>query len=179
MKWIRVPKCVITIGSFLLLLVGVFCGYKSAESILKSEYESQKTYTPEIQYIDTCKEETFDVGDNKYIITTNTRFLTMQNDGGSHTNIYFEIDLNSNNVSVREDKYVGFKGYDYKRKELKNKKLSDEEAREVKTIIDGLIENPKEIEAGNFSYYTLTVKDKEDIKFDDTTIIDRLNELFK
>ncbi len=40
---------------------------------------------------------------NKYTIATDFRWITMQNDGGSHTNIYYQIDLDNNIVSkIRE-----------------------------------------------------------------------------
>ena len=31
--------------------------------------------------------------DSKYILTTNTKILTMQDDGGSHMNNYYQIDM--------------------------------------------------------------------------------------
>ena len=36
---------------------------------------------------------------NKYKVTTDTRFLTMRNDGGSHDDIYYGIDIEKRNVT--------------------------------------------------------------------------------
>ena len=43
--------------------------------------------------------------DNKYIIQTDMKWLTMHNDGGSHTNIYYEVDFNKNIVVKKEEVY--------------------------------------------------------------------------
>lgn len=43
--------------------------------------------------------------DNKYIIHDDTSILSMENDGGSHTDVYYEIDLNKNNVSKISERY--------------------------------------------------------------------------
>ena len=51
---------------------------------------------------------------DKYIFTTDMKWLTMQNDGGSHINIYYQVDLQNNIIKKCQDEYKGFKGYVYK-----------------------------------------------------------------
>lgn len=34
----------------------------------------------------------------KYVVQTDERWMTMQNDGGTHSNSYYEINLNKNTV---------------------------------------------------------------------------------
>ena len=54
---------------------------------------------------------------SKYVITTDMKLLTMRDDGGTHYNIYYEIDLQKSTVKKCEDYYEGLDGYVYKGKE--------------------------------------------------------------
>ena len=73
----RLKKSVIIILSILFIILIVFIGYKIYE------------YCTEFRLDNT----------NKYKVTTDTRFLTMRNDGGSHDDIYYGIDLEKRKVS--------------------------------------------------------------------------------
>ena len=42
---------------------------------------------------------------NKYIIITNSKWLTMKNDGGSNINIYYEVNFKNNIVNKITEKY--------------------------------------------------------------------------
>ena len=77
--------------------------------------------------------------DSKYILTTNAKIFTMQDDGGSHINDYYQIDFDNNQVTKCEDKYVGFKGYKYKGKILYTRNLNEDEINELKFLIDEVI----------------------------------------
>lgn len=119
--------------------------------------------------------------ENKYEITTNTKWMTMRNDGGSHTNVYYQIDFNENKVTKCEDEYVGFKGYIYKGKILYSKDISEKEKAELKLIIDSIINNVETKPEGfNYSsYYVLTSFNSDDVEIYNKDVIDDLEELLK
>ena len=127
-------------------------------------------------------------GEGKYIITTYTKYATMQSDGGSHTNIYYQIDLNENKVIKCEDKYVGFKGYEYEGKILYSTQLSETEEKKLKLILDKVIingegtTNQRDNETFEFyiaPYYTLTMYNSEDIKIYSEAFMKDINELLE
>ena len=68
----------------------------------------------------------------KYLLITDMFSTTMLNDGGSHTNQYYEINFRNMNVIKYEDKYNAFEGYAYKRKKLYEKKLKSSENKKLK-----------------------------------------------
>ena len=118
--------------------------------------------------------------ENKYIVTTNTKWMSMQNDGGSHTNIYYQIDLNEKSIIKCEDKYVGFKGHEYKGKIIFSKKINDIEKNELETILNDAIKNNiyKE-ENMNFNYYIVSSFNNEDVKIYDTDSIEKIESLIE
>ena len=94
---------------------------------------------------------------NKYIITTNMKWMTMQNDGGSNTNTYYQIDFNKNKIIKCVDKYVGFEGYEYKGKILYSKEISKKEKQDFEDI---LANKTKTFEILNKIFDTLTLNNK-------------------
>ncbi len=86
---------------------------------------------------------------NKFEVSSNDRYIVIsqngsympRSDGGSYTKVYYQIDLSKKVVRKCEDKYVGFKGFDYKEKVLNRKRLTNEEAQELKTILENEINN--------------------------------------
>ena len=118
--------------------------------------------------------------DSKYILTTNTKIFTMQKDGGSHMNDYYQIDFDNNQVTKCEDKYVGFKGYKYKGKILYTRNLNEDEINELKLLIDEVItkkDDGQNTSTSNYNYYTLSTKDYEDISIYDETIINKFESI--
>ena len=118
--------------------------------------------------------------DSKYILTTNAKILTMQNDGGSHMNDYYQIDFDNNQVTKCEDKYVGFKGYEYKGKFIYTKNLSENEISELKSLIDEIITKKDDEQTPstfNYNYYTLSTKDYKEIRIYDESIINKLESI--
>ncbi len=73
-----------------------------------------------------------------YTIVTDTTYLTMENDGGSNYNVYYEI--KDDTVLKLEDHYVGFQGYEYKRKVLYQKQMSSELKKDVVELLERLFE---------------------------------------
>ncbi len=76
-------KIIIAIFSIICIILIVAMGYKIYEYCI--EFRLDNT--------------------NKYKVTTDTRFLTMRNDGGSHENIYYGIDLENRQV-IKYSEYI-------------------------------------------------------------------------
>ena len=118
--------------------------------------------------------------DSKYILTTNTKIFTMQKDGGSHMNDYYQIDFDNNQVTKCEDKYVGLKRYKYKGKILYTRNLNEDEINELKLLIDEVItkkDDEQNITTSNYNYYTLSTKDYEEIRIYDESIINKFESI--
>ena len=118
--------------------------------------------------------------DSKYILTTNAKIFTMQDDGGSHINDYYQIDFDNNQVTKCEDKYVGFKGYKYKGKIIYTRNINEDERKELKFLIDEVItkkDDGQNTSTSNYNYYTLSTKDYEDISIYDETIINKFESI--
>lgn len=151
----KILICVIVI---LLILVAIIIG------MLKNK--EKDSYTQSNFVLD---------NENKYVVTTNTKWISMQNDGGSHTNIYYEIDLNENTIVECADKYVGFKGYEYERKIVSTKKINDIEKNELKSILNNAIKNGTDrVEEINFNFYVISSLGNEDIKIYDKDTINNI-----
>lgn len=86
--------------------------------------------------------ENFDLNtNNKYLITTGSKSLTMLSDGGSNYNRYYEIDLDKNSIRKLEDHYIGFKGYEYIGKIIYNKTINNDDAIRLKSLLDKVFSN--------------------------------------
>ena len=140
------------------------CG-KKIEKIQNKDKESEQT---EEFVLDT---------DNKYLFQTNEHFMTMQNDGGSHVDRYYQIDLDKRKVELLADKYKGFEGWEYQGRILYSKVLSSEETNNLKRVLNRMIENKDlinedELELSErFNHYTLSTKQYKDIKVYDKELI--------
>lgn len=123
------------------------------------------------------KEEFILDTDNKYLLRTSEHFTTMQNDGGSHIDRYYQIDLDKRKVELLEDNYKGFEGYKYQGRILYSKTVSSDEANSLKQILNKMIENKdlineKELEfSERYDYFTLSTKQYKDIKVYDKQLI--------
>lgn len=155
-------KILSTIIVVLLIVVLIF--------ILNIIINKPKDYTKSAFVLDS---------DNKYKITTNMKWMTMQNDGGSHINIYYQIDFNENRVIKCEDKYVGFKGYEYEGKILYSKEISEKEKQKLKSIFENISNNSEESERSNFDFYILSSLNHDDIRIYDKDIINNLRDILE
>lgn len=132
----------------------------------KEENESKVDYNKSSFVID---------NENKYIFTTSDILLTMQWDGGSHINIYYEIDFNENIIVKCQDKYIGFKGYEYEGKIVATKQINDVEKNELKSILDEAINNPLEKPDGvHFEFCTIASFNNETVKIYDKDTIEKI-----
>ncbi len=105
-----------------------------------------------------------ELDNNIYTITTNFKYLNMQNDGGSNTNVYYEFNPNKKSIKKLEDSYNGsIKGghYDYKGKEIYNKTINNKTTKELKDLLNDLISKEDVNNPKNYEPYTIKYKDKE------------------
>ena len=90
-----------------------------------------------------------------YTIITDMRWKTMQDDGGSNFNIYYEINLNNNIVKKYEDHYIGFKGYEYQKKLLYEKSIDNNINFEINNLLTDLLSKDDVNDTNNYSPYTI------------------------
>lgn len=96
-----------------------------------------------------------------YIITTDTRLMTMKTDGGSNYNIYYKLDKENNTIKKLEDHYIGFKGYEYKEKLIYEKTLEQQKTNELVDLLDELIEKEDIKTENNHQSYKIELNKKE------------------
>ena len=116
---------------------------------------------------------------NKYLVKTSLGRLTMQTDGGSHYEQYYEIDFSTQVIKRCEDSYSGPKNaYEYREKVLNEKKLSSEESAKLKSFLDTIIaqggssyensNNSNDLFASSIiesmSFYTISTQSEKEIK---------------
>ena len=104
----------------------------------------------------------------KYLLITDMFTTTMLNDGGSHTNQYYEINFRNMNVIKYEDKYNAFEGYAYKRKKLYEKKLKSSENKKLKKYISKIIKEKQsnvDLAVSNWKYYILIPIDNSTVDY--------------
>lgn len=90
-----------------------------------------------------------------YKIITDFQYKTLQNDGGSHINVYYQVNLEKNKIIKYEDKYVGFKGYEYEEKIIYEKIINNSMNLKLKTIIEDLITKEDINDKNNYSPYVI------------------------
>lgn len=180
MKKVTLPKFVVIICAFFLVLGGFFCGYKCGQELTYDKIEQDNIKAEKELREKKLKEEKEKQERqkqlNKFVIVTNSKYMTMQNDGGSYTNIYFDINLNDKKVIKKADKYVGFEGFEYEGKEIATKDLSSDEVTELKKIVDEVVKSKAEEKENDFTYYTLKYNNKE-YKIFDKEIIDKITSI--
>lgn len=111
-----------------------------------------------------------------YTIITDTQFHTLENDGGSHTNIYYVVDFQTKIISKYEDRYIGFKGYEYKDKLIYEKELSKDKSKELNLLIDEILSKDDINTDNNYNYYIIKDKTKE-YKIFNTSNISKLKKI--
>lgn len=167
-------KIVLVVLFILLMLALLFIAnimINKKQGYTTSDFVKEKDYTKSDFVLD---------NENKYQITTSMKFMTMRNDGGSHTNLYYQIDLNENKVIKCEDEYAGFKGYKYEGKVLDVKKLNAKEKQDLKLLLDNISNNIREEpEEFIYDFYILSSVNKNDVKIYDKEIIKSLNNLLE
>ena len=127
---------------------------------------------------------------NKYEITTDFRWLTMQNDGGSNTNIYYQIDLDNNIVTKVEDVYqanlkckANIKCSPKHQIGIIYQKYLGSNNESLKKLLTDIINNPDASKepsdiTDNFNFWTIKSLDL-DINIYDRNIIKKLNDMLE
>lgn len=121
--------------------------------------------------IETNKEEINLDNSNKYIIITDFRWKTMLNDGGSHTNIYYEIDLDKNNVNKVTESYLANLGG--KPKTSKNSifiKIDSRLSKELSRTLNNIFQTNDINDANNYDFYTIKKQNEEKNIYNEDTI---------
>ena len=120
---------------------------------------------------------------DKYIVTTSEKFMTMQNDGGSHTSTYYQVDLGKKKVYKCRDSYKGFEGYKTKGKIVNRKVLNDDEVVQLRNLFNKVIDdNTTEMEVSSMlsgKSYTVSTLGYDLLYINDETTIDELNNLLE
>lgn len=96
-----------------------------------------------------------------YKITTDSRYLTLQNDGGTNLNVYYQINLNENKISKYQDYYVGFKGYEYKDKLIYEKYIDNYTNNQLKFLLESLVTKEDINDKNNYSPYVIEFNNEE------------------
>lgn len=134
--------------------------------------------------VNTLKQSSVNQNNNKvdYIIQTDAKFITLQNDGGTYYDQKYEISFSDKSVVKLEDHYIGFKGYEYQNKVLYEKNLSEEEVSNLKSLIKSIIDNKEKYDIDDENsdfYYVLKNNSDEEIKIYNRDVIFSLEKLLK
>lgn len=100
-----------------------------------------------------------DVKQNKfswqYMVITDDQWQSLQEDGGSKTNVYYLIDFDKRQVQKCEDKYFGpMQKYDYRGKIIYEKSFDEQLAVKAQEILDKNWSSGSPTE-GTASYYAI------------------------
>ena len=117
---------------------------------------------------------------SKYKITTNMRWLTMRNDGGSNTNIYYCVDFDKNTVTKINDDYIANLGGTPERTVsiVYEKTFSSEFKETLKTYLDKIIIEEDINDSKNYLSFTIESLDVDKDIYSENTIKE-LNKLLK
>lgn len=117
---------------------------------------------------------------NKYTITTDMRWMTMQNDGGSHSSLYYEIDLDNNIINkVQEDYRANLGGTPSKQiNVIYTKKINTSIQEDVRTLLNEIILKEDINENHNYHSFTISSLNTEK-KIYNVKTIENINLLLK
>ena len=115
--------------------------------------------------------------ENKYKIITDMKWKTLQNDGGSHVSVYYQIDLDNNIISQVQETYKANLGKEptTKIEILYIKKIDSKISKETKDLMEEIISKETN-EKNPYSFKIITKDIEKDIL--DKSIIESINELF-
>ena len=125
------------------------------------------------------KDEKIKIDESVYKVTTDLQFRTMQNDGGSHTNEYYLIDTKQNIVEKFQDRYIGFKGYEYKDKLLFKNNISEEKINKFNMLIKDIIAKKDPLKDKLKYDYYIVEYNGETIETDNEEFIDLIKSFDK
>ena len=96
---------------------------------------------------------------NKYEVTTDLKFETLLNDGGSYTSSYYQIDLDNNKVvKIIENYKANLGGTPETSKKVEyTKDINNDLNKEIKTLLDSLMNSEDINDSTNYHCYTIKV----------------------
>lgn len=112
-------KMIIAIIIIILIIIMIIVGYKIYEYCIEFRLDNA----------------------NKYLVITNTRFATMRNDGGSHENIYYGIDLEKGEVTKYQQSVNVYLELDFTTDITKivfHKSLEENDVEELRTLLNDI-----------------------------------------
>lgn len=117
---------------------------------------------------------------NKYTIITDLKWKTMQNDGGSHSSLYYQIDLDNNIISkVQEDYHANLGGTPNTEKSvIYIKKIDSNIEEDAKSLLEGIITREDINETHNYNFFTILNLNVEKEIYNINTI-ENINNLLK
>lgn len=127
------------------------------------------------------KNYTFELNSkNKYTIITDMRWKTMQDDGGSNTSIYYQIDLDNNIVSkIQEDFQANLGGSsNIEKSVIYIKKIDSNIKEEANSLLEGIITKEDINEKHNYNFFTILNLNVEKEIYN-TNTIENINNLLK
>ena len=125
------------------------------------------------------KEYTFKLDSNKkYEIITDQKYLTMQNDGGSHTNVYYQLDFEEAIVVKKEENYHANLGGTptTDSKTIYTTLIPADLSEELQKTISDILDKEDEDDGTNYEPYTIKTQNEEKEIYNYDTI-DLLKEL--
>jgi hypothetical protein len=145
MKNSIIIKIIVGIGVWFALLIGIFVIKINERVIENPQIESSTKADDNVNY--------------DYKIVTDTKYRTLQDDGGSHTNIYYEVNFENNKIIKYEDKYVGLEGYEYKDKIVYKKNIDENINSKLKNLMKDLTTKTDINTTDNYEFYTIEYED--------------------
>lgn len=113
----------------------------------------------------------------QYMIIDDTRWNSTVDDGGSTTNVYYQINLTDKQVRKCEDKYSGpMQNYEYKEKVIYQKEFDDKLATKISETLDKLWQ-AGDTKEGTYSFYVIEKSDDGPRYIQNKTAISQLQSL--
>lgn len=141
----------------ILMVIITIIGY-FIYSIVDNWYKPSKTLT-------TIGDKSIDIENyifeldsrNKYTLTTDSRWKTMQNDGGSNSSIYYQIDLDNNIISkIQEDYHANLGGSPKLEKNvIYTKQIDPNIGKEINSVLTEIITKEDINETHNYNFFTI------------------------
>lgn len=117
---------------------------------------------------------------NKYRVTTDSIMLTMMNDGGSYTSVFYQIDLENNITCKVEEFHPSKLEKDQVAKKTKTiKKIDDNLNSEIRSVVNKVIMRTDSKSEGQYNYYILESLNREKKIYNQESIKDLRELLIK
>lgn len=98
----------------------------------------------------------------KYVIITDSRWKTMLNDGGSNTNVFYEIYLENNSVTKITESYHANLGSTPKTdKKSITIKIDNELSKELYATLSKMFQSDDINNSNNYSFYTIEKQNEQ------------------